>query len=46
MQISFIDKLTKPEVEPEPDELAALLEGRQDRKENGAISHNDIDWDL
>lgn len=35
-----------PEVEPEPDELAALLEGRQDRKENGTISHNDIDWDL
>lgn len=35
-----------PEVEPEPDELAALLEGRQDSKENGTISHNDIDWDL
>lgn len=35
-----------PEVEPEPDELAALLEGRQDRKENGTISHDDIDWDL
>ncbi|MFR6171625.1 MAG: hypothetical protein ACLUJN_08895 [Blautia sp.] len=35
-----------PEVEPEPDELAALSEGRQDRKENGTISHNDIDWDL
>lgn len=35
-----------PEVEPEPDELAALLEGRQDRKENGTIYHNDIDWDL
>ena len=35
-----------PEVEPEPDELAALLEGRQDRKENGTISHNDIDRDL
>lgn len=35
-----------PEVEPEPDELAALLEGIQDRKENGTISHNDIDWDL
>lgn len=35
-----------PEIEPEPDELAALLEGRQDRKENGTISHNDIDWDL
>lgn len=44
--INSADKLTKSEVEPEPDELAALLEGRQDRKENGTISHNDIDWDL
>lgn len=43
MQISFIDKLTKSEVEPALDELDALLEGRQDRKENGTISHNDID---
>ncbi len=34
-----------PEVEPEPDEIAAIMEGRKDREENGTISHEDIDWD-
>lgn len=33
------------ETEPQPDELSALLEGKQDREENGTISHNDINWD-
>lgn len=34
-----------PEVEPEPDEIAAIIEGRQDRKENGTVPHEDINWD-
>lgn len=34
-----------PEVEPEPDEIEAILEGRKDRKENGTIPHEAIDWD-
>lgn len=34
-----------PEVEPEPDEITAIMEGRKDRTENGTISHEDIDWD-
>ncbi|MCM1097829.1 MAG: hypothetical protein NC427_07155 [Ruminococcus flavefaciens] len=34
-----------PEVEPEPDEIAAILEGRKDRLENGTIPHEAIDWD-
>lgn len=33
-----------PEEEPEPDEVNALLEGRADRKKNGAISHHEIKW--
>lgn len=34
-----------PEVEPEPDELQALLDGRKDRLENGTIPHDAINWD-
>lgn len=34
-----------PEATPDPDELAALLEGREDRKNNGTIPHNAINWD-
>ena len=34
-----------PEVEPEPGELEALLEGREDRKKNGTISHDAINWE-
>lgn len=34
-----------PETEPEPDELAAIQEGRKDRTENGTISHEAINWD-
>lgn len=34
-----------PEVEPEPDEIAAILEGRRDRAENGTVSHDAINWD-
>ena len=34
-----------PEVEPEQDELQAIIEGRTDRLENGTISHDAIDWD-
>ena len=34
-----------PEVEPEPDEIAAIMEGRKDRDENGTIPHEAINWD-
>lgn len=34
-----------PEVIPEPEELEALEAGRKDRKINGTISHEDINWD-
>lgn len=34
-----------PEVEPEPDEIAAIADGRNDRFANGTISHEDIKWD-
>lgn len=34
-----------PEVEPEPDEIAAIAEGRKDREENGTIAHDAINWD-
>ena len=34
-----------PEVEPEQDEIQAINDGRTDRKKNGTISHNDINWD-
>lgn len=34
-----------PEVKPEPDEIEALLAGRKDREENGAIPHDVINWD-
>lgn len=34
-----------PEMEPEPDEIKALMEGRKDRKENGTIPHDAINWD-
>ncbi len=33
------------EVTPDPDELTALLEGREDRKNNGTVPHNAINWD-
>ncbi len=34
-----------PEVEPEPDEIEAILEGRKDRAEHGTIPHDAINWD-
>ena len=34
-----------PEVEPEPDEITAIMEGREDREKNGTIPHDAIDWD-
>jgi hypothetical protein len=34
-----------PEVEPDQDEIEAIKEGRQDRMENGTISHDAINWD-
>lgn len=34
-----------PEVEPEPDEIAAIMEGRKDREENGTVPHEAINWD-
>lgn len=33
-----------PEVEPEPDEVAAIMDGRKARAENGTISHEAINW--
>ena len=34
-----------PEVVPEPEEIAAILDGRADRAEHGTVSHDAIDWD-
>lgn len=34
-----------PEVEPEPDEIEAILEGRKDRAKHGTIPHEAINWD-
>lgn len=34
-----------PEVEPEPGEIEALFEGRNDRAINGTVSHEAINWD-
>ncbi len=34
-----------PEVEPLPDEIEAIKEGREDRKKNGTIPHEAINWD-
>ena len=34
-----------PEVKPERDEIEAILDGRRDRKENGTVSHDEINWD-
>lgn len=34
-----------PEVKPEPDEIAAIMEGREDREKNGTVSHEAINWD-
>ncbi len=34
-----------PEVEPDPDEIEAILEGRKDRAEHGTIPHDAINWD-
>lgn len=33
-----------PEVEPEPDEIPAIMEGRKDREENGTVPHEAINW--
>lgn len=33
------------EVEPEPDEVKAIIDGRKDRIVNGTISHENIKWD-
>jgi len=33
-----------PEVEPEQGELQAIFEGREDRKKNGTIPHDAINW--
>lgn len=49
--INTLDRPTKkilkdiPEVPPEPGEIEAIEEGRKDRKENGTVSHSDINWD-
>ena len=34
-----------PEVKAEPGELEALLEGREDRKKNGKVPHDAVNWD-
>lgn len=34
-----------PEVEPEPDEIVAIMEGRMDREKNGTVPHEAINWD-
>lgn len=34
-----------PETVPEPNEIEAILEGRQDRAKNGTIPHDAISWD-
>ena len=34
-----------PEAVPEPDEIEAILEGREDRAKNGTIPHDAINWD-
>ena len=34
-----------PEVIPEPEEIEALRDGREDREVNGTISHDAINWD-
>lgn len=34
-----------PEVEPEPDEIIAILKGKKDREEKGTIPHEAINWD-
>ena len=34
-----------PETPAEPDEIQAIIDGREDRIKNGAISHNAINWD-
>ncbi len=34
-----------PESQAEPDEIQAIIDGREDRKKNGAIPHNAINWD-
>ena len=34
-----------PEVEPEPGEIAAILEGREDREKYGSIPHEEVNWD-
>lgn len=34
-----------PEVSPDADEIAAILDGRADRAEHGTVSHDAINWD-
>ena len=34
-----------PEVPAEPDEIKAIEEGRADRKKNGTVPHDAINWD-
>lgn len=34
-----------PEVEPDAEEIEALLDGRKDRQNNGTVPHNSIKWD-
>ncbi len=34
-----------PEVEPEPEEIAAIIEGRKDREKNGTVPHEAIQWE-
>ena len=34
-----------PETVPEEDEIEAIREGRTDRKKNGTVPHDAINWD-
>ena len=34
-----------PETVPEPDEIEAIWEGREDRAKNGTVPHDAINWD-
>lgn len=33
------------EIKPEPEEMDAVIEGREDREKNGIIPHEEINWD-
>ncbi|MDE5818790.1 MAG: hypothetical protein K2I07_05655 [Lachnospiraceae bacterium] len=46
--INSVDKRAKkliPETVPEPDEIEAIWEGREDRAKNGTVPHDAINWD-